>query len=167
MRYAAAFIMACVFLLGAGLLCAVGWESVAQIRRSPYLKRTEGKIIEIRLEKRIQRSRKGRSIGEETIGIPIISFVNENGETSIFDGLIGVEKRRLDKHGYKIGNKIPVVYDTRKKSSPSIDSPLFSVGLAAFALFGLMMTGSAVIFFKFFWWDERRSCAQLETAPMP
>lgn len=164
MRYAAALIMAGLFLLGAFLLVLVGWEIMVQIERKPYLKQAQGEIIEIRLEKRVQRSRKGKPIGEYFAGTPIISFQTDSGETIIFEGQISAEASRLDEYGYKVGNKIQVVYDTEKKLPPTIESPLFSAGIAAAGLFGLIMMGTSVLFFKLFWRNKIGS-GNLHPAP--
>lgn len=155
MRYIGALIMAAVFLLGVVFLYAAARQSVLQIERGPHLKRTRGEIIKIEIEQRDGRRRISSQPRPYQIAVPIISFQTESGETIVFKGQI-TERGSDSGGGFKVGEKMDVIYDPENKLNPVVDSPYIAWGAAISAIFGFVLTGAGLLFFKFFWLDKVR-----------
>ena len=145
--------MAIVFLLGVLFLYAAAKHSVLQFERGPHLKRTQGEIIKIEIEKRDRRRRFSNKPRPYYAAVPIISFQSETGETIVFKGQI---TKRISDGGFKVGEKINVIYDPENKLNPAVDSPYNDWGAALTALFGFLMTGVSLLSFKVFWLDKIR-----------
>ena len=141
-------------MLGIVFLYAAAMHSVLQFERSPHMKRTEGEIIRIEIERRDANRRVSSQPKPYFVTIPIISFQSETGETIVFKGQI--TKRVSDDGGFKVGEKINVIYDPENKLKPTVDSPYRKLESALTAVFGFVMTGASLLFFKLFWLDKTR-----------
>jgi hypothetical protein len=165
-RYIGALLMAFGLLLGVVFLYAAGRESVLQLQRSSYLKRTEGEIIKIEIDERTGRDGKRLKTKRYYIAILTVSFQTETGKSVVFQDQVA--SRTSKDSGYQIGEKIGVIYDPENKLLPRIEPAHTELGILIAAIFGFVMAGGSLIFFKFFWWDKLRfNRAKNSVSPLP
>jgi hypothetical protein len=140
MHFVAGGLMVGAGMVGIVLLLRGVWRMLQTVRRRPYLLRVDGRIEKI--ERRQERSTSGRFTKTHWVYHPVIGFRHQKGKNISFTASGSATRREAQ---YKIGQRMPVIYDPANTFPPLVDrglsiwSPPLQMLFVGLALIGVAL----------------------------